>query len=266
VNIHRDRRRNVLKLPNVLSADFNPFDEESYNPSSKIAFREVMDMEQHRFVQLENAENYIRWRYKKDKKGKIVYDENGRPLMESNARLVEWEDGTSSIFVGKEPFRVSSRPESIQLFEDRSKNVKVFQSMINEQLTVMPLGLGSETHKRLKNSQINKVKPNRKVQLQLHGPEAERKRLLALGITEEEEVGGVARPKKIAGRSDKTTGHHQAVGNIAMQAIGYLNAQAGGAPPGEEDAQPKLVKRSAEDQEVYEEEHGVSLQDVKRRR
>ena len=195
--VDRNIRRTVLKLPNVLSIDPNPFDEQKYDPASRIAFREVNDMENHKYVQLENAENYIRFRFQKDKKGDVVKDANGRPLMESNARLVEYEDGSVLIFVGKECFRVTDKTDPIQLYEDRSKHVKVFQSMVDQQLMITPMNLSSQTHMRLKNSQINKVKPARRVQLQLHGPEAEKKRLEALGIQAPTGLADAARPQKV---------------------------------------------------------------------
>jgi len=51
----------------------------------------------------------IRWRYIKDKDGEFQRDDDdGKLLRESNARLIEWEDGSYTLHIGKEAFEVDN--------------------------------------------------------------------------------------------------------------------------------------------------------------
>jgi len=254
--LSRDVDRVLLKLPNVLGVDPNPFNPEKFDPGSKIAFREVNDLENHRYVMLENAENMIRFRFQQDKKGGNYVNSNDgrRVLMESNARFVEWEDGSYTIHVGKEAFRVKSKEDPVHVYEKRSKNLSTFQQVVDNTLIVTPMGLNTETHQRLKNSQINKVKPSRKIQLQLHGPEAEKRRREVLGIVDDKAIHDAARPKAKgkprSGQAERAAGITSAIAQAAIM----------------NDTQPvRGQKRTAEEQAAYDEEHGVSLRDLKKR-
>ena len=53
-----------------------------------------------------NATAVVRWRYKVDNFGVPVNDSNGEPVIESNARLVKWTDGTYQLIVGNDTFEV----------------------------------------------------------------------------------------------------------------------------------------------------------------
>ena len=44
----------------------------------------------------------VRWRYVLGDDGKPVVGEDGRPKVESNARFVEWEDGSLQLMIGDE--------------------------------------------------------------------------------------------------------------------------------------------------------------------
>mmetsp|Transcript_2418 Transcript_2418/g.9090 ORF Transcript_2418/g.9090 Transcript_2418/m.9090 type:complete len:448 (-) Transcript_2418:151-1494(-) len=42
----------------------------------------------------------VRWRYKTDESGELKRDDFGRPIMESNAKLIRWSDDTYQLYVG----------------------------------------------------------------------------------------------------------------------------------------------------------------------
>lgn len=241
--LRRDLNRSILRLPNILAVDPRPFDKDTFNPDSKISFRETVDLENHRYIQLENSENYIRWRFKRDEAGEVVMHEDGRPALESNARYVEWEDGTSNVFIGQECFRVRAREDPVHIYDDRGA-MKVFQAVVPNQITVTPLSLQSKTHQKLKDSQINKVKPNSKVQLQLHGPQAEHRRLKAL-------PGGMAQHRKAIQSASRGGGQiGSMIGGMASNAIGDSRKRKNGMT----DAQ----RREDDDN------NGVSLKNLKK--
>lgn len=50
--------------------------------------------------------NIMRWRHKRDSRGRLELGEDGRPLLETNTRLVKWSDGSMQLLVGDEAFDV----------------------------------------------------------------------------------------------------------------------------------------------------------------
>ena len=67
-----------------------PFDEQTYE--DEIDEDEVLDEEGRTRMKLK-VENTIRWRTLKDADGNDLKDEFGKPMRESNARVVRWTDG-----------------------------------------------------------------------------------------------------------------------------------------------------------------------------
>lgn len=45
-----------------------------------------------------------------DKDGNVMMDDNGRPMHESNTRVVRWSDGSLSLHLGQEIFDVHQMP------------------------------------------------------------------------------------------------------------------------------------------------------------
>lgn len=88
-----------MKLPNFLSVDTRPFDQETYE--DEIDEEETLDEEGRARLKLK-VENTIRWRE--------VPDDEGHILKESNARLVKWSDGSYSLHLGSEIFDVYKQP------------------------------------------------------------------------------------------------------------------------------------------------------------
>lgn len=178
-NLVQGVERKTLKLPNVLSIETTPYDP-AHVDVNKLGFQELTDNEGRKFIRLGTAENTVRFRVVKDSEGNPVLDSQGRPHLESNTNIVEWEDGSMTLYVGKEAFVARSREDPMYLFDDR-KDLKVFQGVVNEQMYLTPLDLESKTHERLKDAQINKIKSASKISLQIHGNEAEKLRMIRAG-------------------------------------------------------------------------------------
>ncbi|CAB9525602.1 Protein LEO1 [Seminavis robusta] len=91
-----DTTLHVTKLPNLVGIQPDAFDPATYSArAEEEEYGHVLDM--------------MRWRYKKDKDGQMMRDEqNGKLIRESNARLIQWEDGSYTLHVGKEALQVDS--------------------------------------------------------------------------------------------------------------------------------------------------------------
>lgn len=90
-------------MPNFLSVDTRPFDQETYE--DEIDEEETLDEEGRARLKLK-VENTIRWRE--------VPDDEGNILKESNARLVKWSDGSYSLHLGSEIFDVYKQPLQVK--------------------------------------------------------------------------------------------------------------------------------------------------------
>ena len=139
----------VTKLPNLMGIQPQPFDTSTYLPS----------VEDEEFGP--SAASLVRWRYaNKDDKG------DDAP-MESNTRLVEWEDGSWTLHIGAEAFEVELKDRSKKDFpgfngylfqshqaqvdgkEDQTVTVLECVAPVNSRLTVHPSSLQSAAHKSL---------------------------------------------------------------------------------------------------------------------
>jgi RNA polymerase-associated protein LEO1 len=78
--------------------------------------------------------------------------------IESNSRLVEWEDGSWTLVIGNEHFRVFERDENVAIF-DRQQDMYISIEQVEKQLNVIPGSLDSRTHKRV----VEQTAVNRKL-------------------------------------------------------------------------------------------------------
>uniref|UniRef100_M4BC44 Leo1-like protein n=1 Tax=Hyaloperonospora arabidopsidis (strain Emoy2) TaxID=559515 RepID=M4BC44_HYAAE len=160
----------ISKMPNILRLVPEPYTKEAIridmeNPSDEMLYR-----------------NYVRWRYKRDPKtGRVLLDETTKlPLRESNAKLVQWEDGTFSMFVGKEALTLSRQKLANSFlfvnemasdsphFQDNDDVVPGQESVLecharlNEKFTIRPMTTASKSHQSLTMSM--RAKHNKSVQ------------------------------------------------------------------------------------------------------
>jgi RNA polymerase-associated protein LEO1 len=84
----------ILRMPNFMKIKANPYDPKTYNPQRELE-------------SCGHASCVVRWRYVLDNDGMQILDENGRPKMESNAKLVKFSDGTYQVIVGQDVYDAS---------------------------------------------------------------------------------------------------------------------------------------------------------------
>lgn len=160
----------ISKMPNILRLVPEPYTKEAIraemeNPSDETLYR-----------------NYVRWRYKRDNAtGRVLLDDKTKlPLRESNAKLVQWEDGTFSMFVGKEALTLSRQKlaNSFLFVNEMASDSPHFQdsddvvpgqesvleahARLKEKFTIRPMTTASKSHKSLTMSM--RAKHNKSVQ------------------------------------------------------------------------------------------------------
>ena len=81
----------LLKIPGFVKIQTVPYNHLTYNS----------EIERTLF---HHAPAIIRWRYKRNKNNEILFDNKGKPIRESNARLVKWSDGSYQFIIGDESF------------------------------------------------------------------------------------------------------------------------------------------------------------------
>jgi len=90
----------MTKLPHMLAIIPTAYDRDTFDP--------------HEEAEMYGAERLvstiIRWRYVRDAQGEIKRDpKTGKLMRESNARIIQWSDGTKSIKIGQEIFDIEER-------------------------------------------------------------------------------------------------------------------------------------------------------------
>lgn len=129
-----------VKLPNFLSVETRPFDQETYE--DEIDEEETMDEEGRQRIKLK-VSNTIRWREFMDNSGEMV--------KESNARMVKWSDGSMSLHLGSEIFDVYRQPlqgDHNHLFIRQGTGLQG-QAVFRTKLTFRPHSTESFTHKKM---------------------------------------------------------------------------------------------------------------------
>jgi len=175
-----DRSFISLRLPNVLSVEKTPFHRDRIPQSMLEGYKEFKNTRDMQVIKLLNPENCLRWRFKKGPTGQNLTDEDGRPQYESNSRIVEWEDGSRTLLVGKEVFNCSEITDKVILFEENSQDIHVCHGISKSRLIATPRSLQSATHEALKRSQFRKYEPLRRSLLLSPEDQVETKQLQEL--------------------------------------------------------------------------------------
>ncbi|DAZ94870.1 TPA: hypothetical protein N0F65_008172 [Lagenidium giganteum] len=158
----------ICKMPNILRLVPHAYteqsiEEEMLNPSDEMLYR-----------------NYVRWRYVRDDEGRVKMDpKTNLPMRESNTKVVQWEDGTLTMFVGKEALTLSRQKiaNSFLFVNEMSSDKPEFDDdedapgqetvlechgRLQEKLTIRPMTIASKSHKSLTMSM--RAKHNKGVQ------------------------------------------------------------------------------------------------------
>lgn len=79
------------KTPNFFKIQTNEYQSQTYSEADELPM-------------FEKASAVVRWRYKRDAAGEIVLDSLGRPVKESNARIIKRANGSIQFVVGSSVF------------------------------------------------------------------------------------------------------------------------------------------------------------------
>ncbi|KYQ90511.1 RNA polymerase II complex component [Tieghemostelium lacteum] len=152
-----------LKLLNILGIQPKPFDPSTYDDD------ESEDIVQDR--KSFNLESVIRWKW--------GLDSNGRPIKESNTRLVQWSDGSCHLFIGSESLELKEHELNTEQFYVYSSHDGFIEceGKVNSRVTIRPTNIRSKVHQRLSKDIQDKTKKVGKIKsVQAGDPETERLR------------------------------------------------------------------------------------------
>ena len=89
----------VVRLPRVVTIAPHVFDLDTYNEEIEESWLKSIDKSG-------AGDAVIRFRLKKNEDGSQAVDDTGKPLRESNSKIIEWNDGSLTLHVGNEVFRL----------------------------------------------------------------------------------------------------------------------------------------------------------------
>lgn len=144
-----------VKLPNFLSVDSRPFDQDHYE--DEIDEDEYLDEEGRARLKLK-VENTLRWRYK--------LGEDGNLTRESNAKIVRWDDGSMSLKLGNELFDVQCQPmqRDNHLFMRQGAGLQG-HAVFGKKLVFRPFSTDSITHRKVTLSMADRTSKSQKVKV-----------------------------------------------------------------------------------------------------
>ncbi|PIN03742.1 hypothetical protein CDL12_23727 [Handroanthus impetiginosus] len=132
-------KMNMIKVSNIMGIDPKPFDPHTHVDEDIYVTDESGSKKR---IRLEN--NVVRWRKVKKPDGTIS--------IESNARFVEWSDGSLQLLIGNEVLDISKQDaqhEQAHLFLRHGKGILQSQGRILTKMRFMPSSLASNSHRLL---------------------------------------------------------------------------------------------------------------------
>jgi len=153
------REIHFVKLPNFLSVESRPFDQDTYEDEMEDG--EQQDEEGRTRLKLK-VENTIRWRQERDKEG--------QPVIQSNARMVKWSDGSYSLHLGNEIFDVHKQPlqsDFNHLFIRQGTGLQG-QAVFRTKLSFRPHSVDSHTHKKMTLSMADRSTKSNQIKVISH--------------------------------------------------------------------------------------------------
>lgn len=156
----------MFNLPRFISVDPEPFSPTNFEEQLKEFIKEkeqegegskdsftasgIKDSIQFRKLQLLNT---IRWRYAKTPSGELY--------KQSNAKIIEWEDGTMSLKVGNEFFEIKFNKNEDNILAFQGGQVLIGAFNVNKTIKVLPPSTNSIAHKILASTIQNNMKLRR---------------------------------------------------------------------------------------------------------
>eukprot|EP01038_Epipyxis_sp_PR26KG_P005314 gene5314-7378_t len=138
----------VTKTPKFLKIQSKEFDSSIY------------DIEEEKKLCDPSTTALIYWRYKTSLNGNHEIDDYGNPIMESNARMLKWDDGTYQLVVGDavldlNVLPIQNRRQKTDLNHDNEDieglNSSVLQCIgkVQNKMIIKPNSLKSQTHNKM---------------------------------------------------------------------------------------------------------------------
>lgn len=156
-NVNLGSKLYYVKLPNFLSIGTHEYDPATYE--DEIDEDEAVDNEGRARLKL-RVENTIRWRK--------VIDNDGEEQVQSNARVVEWSDGSMSLYLGSEIFDINEKSigECSHLFTRQGLREGLLgQAIFNTKLSIRPNSTESFTHRKLTLSLADRSQKTQKIRM-----------------------------------------------------------------------------------------------------
>jgi hypothetical protein len=163
----------------VLEAKFNImttlqsriFDSSKYKPEDKIKIKNEKGEEEAKDIPLVN---YLRWKYKdindNQEHPSCIEAEleqafgiktlNINKKLESNAKIVEWSDGTFQLIIGEEHFDIMfSNMDNVRFgIEDREHNLTLINKPIKKRMILTPSEFSQKTNEKVSKQEDNTQK------------------------------------------------------------------------------------------------------------
>lgn len=165
---------NFVKFPNFLSVETHPFDPNTHE--DEIDEEDLLDDEGKGRLKLK-VENTIRWRT-------VLNPKTQEEKQESNARIVRWSDGSSSLYLGSEIFDIHKQEmiqgENNHLFVRQGVGLQG-QAVFRTKLSFRPHSTDSFTHRKMTLSLADKSQKTHKIRVLPnvgHDPEAHRSEMI----------------------------------------------------------------------------------------
>lgn len=169
-NISPSANNVILRTPNFLKFQMQQYDSASHDPEEeKSLFGDAIAA-------------LVRWRPKVDESGTVVCDPDGKAVLESNARLIQWSDGTYQLVVGELVFdaRLNASENGFVYHQQKSlahpeiprpaDEVKEEMCLecagaVHNRMVLKPVSLKSDVHARISVKISNKHATTKKVQV-----------------------------------------------------------------------------------------------------
>jgi RNA polymerase-associated protein LEO1 len=152
------------KFSNMAAVQTNCFDPETFQPEESYQIVNEKGIEETKEIP---HSNYIRWRYSKNKqnevKEKLIKGFNFKDdrKVESNAKIVEWSDGSLQLIIGEEYFDIKlSKMDNVRYgLKDMENELLIVNTPINHRMIITPSEYSNKNIERSKyNDSGSKVK------------------------------------------------------------------------------------------------------------
>ena len=248
----------VAKLSNIFGVNPRAFDAATH-ATETVTFIDADGIERMRT----SDENVVRWR---------VNPTSG--AVESNARVVEWSDGSRQLFIGDEVLEMTEReaPASDETFLYlRRPGLMQARGRLSSKITFRPATLDSKTHKRL-TAAIDKKHGSRATRTMEYvsrvDPEKEKEALDAELEKAARESAALLRKQQKMMKEDRERRYYETGGRAAVD-VGYTEAyyerRGGSGDEGEDAAGARMdadfLEAEAEDAAAAEAPFGAPVAD-----